>query len=71
MAQQLRCCICLLKIALFALIEKKMKRKKGICAYNKTYGTRAMKLHVKVEHKSLLTTSAFEKNRVFYHSGMN
>jgi hypothetical protein len=52
-------------------MEKKMKRKKGICAYNKTYGTRAMKLHVKVEHKSLLTTSAFEKNRVFYHSGMN
>jgi hypothetical protein len=48
-----------------ALIEKKRKRKKGICAYKKTYGTRAMKLHVKVEHKSLLTASVFEKNCVF------
>jgi hypothetical protein len=38
------------------LIEKKIKGKKGIIAYNKLYGTGSIKHHVKTLYLELLMT---------------
>jgi hemerythrin-like domain-containing protein len=40
------------------LIEKRTKRKKGIIAYNTSFGINSMKQHVEVEHLELFDAYA-------------
>lgn len=62
--QQLRCSICFPRIILHALIEKKIKGKKGNIAYI-LFGTSSMKRLVEFEHIEFLT--AYVKEVVAYN----
>ncbi len=48
--QQLKCFIFFPNVVLPSLIEKKTKGKKGIIAYNSSFGTSSMKRHFEAQH---------------------
>jgi hypothetical protein len=58
--QQLRCNICFPHVGPPSLIEKKTKSKKGIIAFNKSYGIGSVKHHVVALHLDLLLTYVVE-----------
>ncbi len=54
--QQLKCFVCFPNVVPPSLIEKKTKGKKGIIAYNTSFGICSMKRHVESEHLELVIT---------------
>jgi hypothetical protein len=48
--QQLKCAFCFSHVVPHTLIEKRTKGKKGIIAYNTSFGISSLRQHVEVEH---------------------